>query len=298
MDTTPDATETTTAATEGGGEPRAAAPPSPGSRPSDGLVLDRPAPSGPPVSGRGIALGFGIALLAAIVVLQAITLASVSGQRDEVAALRNEVAAVSGSVGGLTGDLSDLGDRVDALSTAGAASSVDGAAPTGIPGGLPPYQGPGTQDAALGSTVSAVTAREWYSEGEMTVSPGDGTARVYLVWAHWCPFCQQDLDVLRTWWPENKDRFPNTDLVSVSTFQDETRSNPLDEYLETSQFDFPVLLDDTQATLAITLGNGGSVPYWVFTDGSGAVVGRHAGLLEQEQIENVFAQLEELATGA
>ena len=146
-----------------------------------------------------------------------------------------------------------------------------------------------------GFVLGDVTAVEYYSNETEAISPADGTARVWMVWAHWCPYCQQELPELAAWWPENAERFPNSTLVTVTSSMDETRGNPLTPYLETEQFPFPVLVD-TDLSLAAQFGTS-AYPFWVVTDGDGKVVFRVAGAVGLDTIDAIFTQVEALNTG-
>ena len=127
-----------------------------------------------------------------------------------------------------------------------------------------------------------------------TIDPTDGTKRVWLIWAHWCPYCQQELPEISTWYPENADRFPNSELVTVTTSMDPSRGNPLDEYLEAEQFPFPVLVDE-DSKLAAQFGTS-AFPFWVVTNGDGTVLYRTAGLIGPDAVEQLFTQLEQVET--
>ena len=190
-------------------------------------------------------------------------------------------------------DLAGLADLATRTSP-GATPSNPASVP---PGSLPPFTDPQNDPAVLGEYVLGdLTAVEYYTEASTSIAPADGTARVWLVWAHWCPYCQQELPGLAQWWPENAERFPNTEFVTVSTSMDETRGNPLTPYLDQSQFPFPVLMDpDLQ--LATQFGTN-AFPFWVVTDGEGRVVFRVAGAVGLDTVEAFFTQVEALVTGA
>jgi len=79
---------------------------------------------------------------------------------------------------------------------------------------------------------------------------------------------------------------------------DETRGNPLDPYLEGSQFPFAVIVD-ADLSLARQFGTS-AFPYWVVTNGDGTVVFRVAGAIgtDIDTVEAIFTQVEALAAGA
>ena len=117
-----------------------------------------------------------------------------------------------------------------------------------------------------------------------------------MIWAHWCPYCQAELPDINTWWPENASRFPNVELVTVTSAIDDSRSNPVGEYLDTEQFSFPVIYDDTGA-ISQKFGTA-AFPFWVVTDTEGTVVLRVAGALGVASVDQIFAQLETMSSEA
>jgi hypothetical protein len=96
--------------------------------------------------------------------------------------------------------------------------------------------------------------------------------------------------MLAEWHEANAADFERFELISVTTAMSETADNPLVPYLDDSRFPFPVLVD-ADGTLAGQLGVN-AFPFWVFTAPDGTVVGRAAGLIELEDLDAVFRQLE------
>ena len=143
--------------------------------------------------------------------------------------------------------------------------------------------------------LATITGVEYYSGEAVNWAPEDGKARVYLIWAHWCPYCQAELPELSVWYPANAARFPNVELVTVSSAIDETRDNPLIPYLDGGQFAFPVVVDET-GELSALFGTS-AFPFYVVTDSEGTVVLRVAGAMGTDSVEQIFTQLETMATG-
>ncbi len=224
-----------------------------------------------------------------VIALQAIVLTAVLRTRSDVQELRGDVDLLGAAI-----DVSPLDAVPDLGAAAGASRS---AAPSPGPaapvmGDLPRFLGSGP-DPALGRTLDGLEAREYYSDTDVVVDPADGVARAYMVWAHWCPFCQQELPLMTQWHTANASSLAGFELVSVTTAIDDAAANPLVPYLDTNGFPFPVLVDDDGA-LARQLGVN-AFPFWVFTAPDGTVVGRAAGLIESEDLERVFAELHALA---
>jgi thiol-disulfide isomerase/thioredoxin len=210
------------------------------------------------------------------------------------------------AVTGLDEHVGEVGRRVDSLGAQVAASNAESLSPTptatvpettGIPGGLPLFES--TQDdpaVANGIVLGSVTGTDYYTGDEATFSPDDGKARVWMVWAHWCPHCQAELPEVADWYSANAGIFPNTELVSVTTSIDPSRGNPLEPYLDESAFPFPVLVDPDYR-LASQFGTS-AFPYWVVTASDGTVLLRIAGRVGLAQVENIFTELESLTADA
>ncbi len=237
-----------------------------------------------------------IVAVLALVASQVYVISSITSARDDIAAIAEEVSHVNSALEGVNSNVDAL-SRDLANVAAQAAGPTDGgispapsvsAQPTGV---LPRFEN-GAPDTALGLTMTPVEATEAYSQETVSIDPTDGTKRIWLIWAHWCPYCQQELPDLSTWYLDNAQRFPSAELVTVTTSMDPSRGNPLDEYLETEQFNFPVLVDET-AQIASQFGVS-AFPFWVVTGSDGTVLYRTAGLIGPDAIEQLFTQLEQV----
>lgn len=243
--------------------------------------------------GLMIALAVGVA---AVLALQVFMLISTSQTEDQLAALDEQVDEVAFDVSEVRRSVVDVDRKVDELSATvpitPAASGASAAAAPDVPAGtLPPFQ-QGQPDAALGVVLGEVAGPEYYSESDLVVDPTDGTIRAWMVWAHWCPYCQQELPALTEWYSANADDYPNVELLSVTTSIDPARGNPLEPYLDDLQLSFPAIVD-VDLSLAEQFG-ASAFPFWVFTAPDGSTLLRVAGLLEVEQVAEIFGQLNTL----
>ncbi len=248
-----------------------------------------PRPRPPQPSGRRLptaALIAGVVLLVAMVASQVYLVTSLQDTRGDLADLEDDVAAIEGRITAFALDIAQIKDARDRAEGASPA-------PTPVEGVLPRFT-PGAQDTALGLVVPPVSADEAYTGETVTIDPADGTKRIWLIWAHWCPYCQEELPLMADWYPPNADRFPGSELVTITTAIDPARDNPLDPYLEAEQFPFPVLRDDDDQ-LSARFGVS-AFPFWVVTNGDGTVLFRTAGLLGEEQVDEMFTRLESIET--
>jgi thiol-disulfide isomerase/thioredoxin len=208
--------------------------------------------------------------------------------RADVAALEGELAGVSISVDEMATDVAQLNTDMAGLAdaaTSGSPSDQAGSAPAGY---LPRFV-QGQADAAIGLQLGALSGPDAYTGDLVTIDPADGTKRMWMVWAHWCPYCQQELPELAASHDSFAAAYPDIEITTITSSIDPTRGNPLADYLETSQFPFPVIVDDDLA-IAGQLGVS-AFPFWIVTDGDGTVLLRSAGYLGQERVAGLMASL-------
>ncbi|MGB5381062.1 MAG: TlpA disulfide reductase family protein [Acidimicrobiia bacterium] len=245
---------------------------------------------------RGLLIAIAIGI-AAVLALQVFVLISTSQTDQQIAALDEQVDDVAFDVSEVRRSVVDVDRKVDELSAtvpvAPAASGASAAAVPNVPAGtLPPFE-QGQPDAALGVVLGEVAGPEYYSGSDLTIDPSDGTIRAWMVWAHWCPYCQQELPALTEWYDANAENYPNVELLTVTTSIDEARGNPLEPYLDDLQLSFPAIVD---ADLSLAEQFGASAfPFWVFTAPDGTTLLRIAGFLEIEQVAEIFDQLNTLS---
>jgi len=199
------------------------------------------------------------------------------------------IADINDRLDRLTGDVSALQSTVDERVAAGNASAAPIPAAAAAPGDLPRFT-PGGDDPALGLTLGTITGIDAAGQA-VSVDPADGTKRIWLVWAHWCPYCQKELPEVVAWYPSQ--HFEGMELVSVTTSIDPSRGNPLEPYLEKLNPPFPVIID-RDLTAAQRLGVS-AFPFWVVTDGQGTVLFRTAGLLPIEQVQQLADRLAQVS---
>ncbi|MCP3996006.1 MAG: TlpA family protein disulfide reductase [bacterium] len=242
-------------------------------------------------------LGLVVFLLLGVLVLQVIQLQRSNGLRDDVSALTEDVTDLKP----LRRDVDVLGDQMAALDQqVTAAVQAAGASPAAIPaqptdGALPLFEDSSNDPAVLGQMkLATITGPEYYSGAEASFSTGDGKARVWMIWAHWCPYCQAELPEVQAWWSENAERFPNVEFATVTSAIDDSRSNPLTPYLDAEQFVFPVVVDRT-GEVSRQFGTV-AFPFWVVTDSEGTVILRVAGALGVSSIDQIFSQLETMTS--
>ena len=231
----------------------------------------------------------GLILLGLLVASQVYLVTTLNDTNTELEAARADVAALEGELAGMSITVDELTVEVADLESslaAGAASSTAPATPAGF---LPQYV-QGQPDAALGLVLGPIEGPDAYTEQVVAIDPADGTKRIWMTWAHWCPYCQEELPSLVAVHGDLESDYPDIELVTVSTSIDPARGNPLEPYLEEQQFPFPVLID---ADLGLAGQMGASAfPFWVVTDGDGTVLFRSAGYLDDASVLGLIDSLD------
>ncbi len=171
----------------------------------------------------------------------------------------------------------------EAVAHAAVAADVDVA---GEP--LPEFESPNA-DEAIGMAAPALEGTGLDGE-PMTIDPADGTARVMLFVAHWCPVCQDQITSLQQA-REDGALHDEVELVAVSTGVREDEENfPPGEWFADEGWTVPTLIDNEDRHAAGAYGLQ-AYPYWVFTAPDGEVVGRLTGALELEDLRQLMEEL-------
>ena len=150
---------------------------------------------------------------------------------------------------------------------------------------LPVYAS-GTQDVAVGLPAPTVTGADW--EGNPVSIESDGTSKIILFLAHWCPHCQAEVPRVQDW--IDAGNLPDdVELVSVATSTDRSRPNwPPQDWLVEEGWTSPVIMDDQIGTVAASYGMAGT-PFYVVLDGEGTNLGRVSGEIGTEGLDALVA---------
>ena len=147
---------------------------------------------------------------------------------------------------------------------------------------LPVFEGE-EPDPAMEMQAPAFAATS-FDGTEVSVLPGDGTAKVIGFFAHWCPHCQRELPRIADWMAVNQ--LPaGVEVIAVSTAVDAGRPNyPPSAWFEEEQWPAVVVRDSADSEIGDAYGLRG-FPYTVGVAADGRVVARVAGELNDEAWE-------------
>lgn len=143
-------------------------------------------------------------------------------------------------------------------------------------------------DPALGEPAPTITAT-YFDGTERTIDFADGTGRVLLFFAHWCPHCQSEVASLA---PELATGLPaGVEVIGVSTAVDPAAPNyPPSNWLVAERWPTPVLRDSYAGELAQAFGLT-SFPFVVGIDGNGEIVERHVGQLDPAAFDRLLERV-------
>jgi len=151
----------------------------------------------------------------------------------------------------------------------------------------------GVEDTALGQAVPEISGEDF--EGNAQAITANGSGKLIVALAHWCPYCNQELPVLRDWYATT-DLPADVEVILLNVFTDPTRDNyPPSTWLAEAAWSGPLIVDDVSGSLASALGIA-SVPYNLLVTPEGTVAGRITGGLTVEQLDSAVDYLAGLST--
>jgi thiol-disulfide isomerase/thioredoxin len=138
---------------------------------------------------------------------------------------------------------------------------------------LPALQA-GGPDPAVGRPAPKVSGVDFAGQ-PIEIGP-DGTPKVLVFLAHWCPVCQREVPVI-VGWAEGGGSTEGVEVIGIATGIDRTRGNwPPGAWLRSDRWPYPTLVDDAENRAGTAFGLT-SFPYFVVIDASGNVVERVSG---------------------
>ncbi|MEX1125616.1 MAG: TlpA disulfide reductase family protein [Acidimicrobiia bacterium] len=157
---------------------------------------------------------------------------------------------------------------------------------------LPVLEDP-SNDTAGGLTAPTVSGADW-DGNESSIGP-DGSPKLLVFLAHWCPHCQAEVPVIQQW--INDGGLPEgVDMYSLTVATDPLRPNwPPQDWLEEEGWTLPVIMDDEVGTAAVGYGMSGT-PMYVVLDGDNKVLSRISGEIGVDGL-NALAQIALGGTG-
>ncbi len=128
-----------------------------------------------------------------------------------------------------------------------------------------------------------------FDNNTVSIKP-DGTPKVIMFIAHWCPHCQAEVPRVQAWL-NSGGGVEGVDILSVTTSANSGADNwPPSAWLEREGWTSPNIRDD-QANAVLNAFGGSSFPFWVFLNGDGTVALRLAGEIGVDNLKLVMDNL-------
>lgn len=155
---------------------------------------------------------------------------------------------------------------------------------TGDP--LPIYNSQSPSDVGVGLAAPTISGTDW-TDVESTIGP-DGTPKIVIYLAHWCPHCQAEVPVVQQWIDEGN--LPDdVEMYAITTSTNRLSPNwPPQDWLEEEGWTVPTIMDDEIGTAAVAYGMAGT-PFYVVLDGENNVVLRVSGEIGVGGLEQLVA---------
>jgi thiol-disulfide isomerase/thioredoxin len=121
-----------------------------------------------------------------------------------------------------------------------------------------------------------------------------GKALIVNFWATWCAPCLREIPLLADYQETYGERF--LQVVGIAVDQ----ADPVRAFMAEIEFNYPVLIGQSDAMdAAASFGvEFYGLPFSVFTDTAGHVLGVHTGELHAEDLDDLISVLDDLETGA
>lgn len=145
------------------------------------------------------------------------------------------------------------------------------------------------EDPAVGLAAPKLVGQS-FDESKVVIDPSDGTPKMVVFLAHWCPHCQAEVPLLQEWIASGEAP-EGLEIYAVSTGVDSSRPNyPPSNWIASEGWEPPVLLDDDAQSAAKSWGLTG-FPYVVMLDAEGNVWQRGSGEIPIADIQRLADEL-------
>ena len=126
-----------------------------------------------------------------------------------------------------------------------------------------------------------------------SITSWPGRALIINFWATWCPPCLREIPLLKEFQETNADKPLQVVGIAVDRF------DPVLDFAEEMGFNYPVLIGQSEAMdAAAAFGvEFFGLPFSVFTDPEGRILGVHTGELHAEDLGNLLSVLSDLESG-
>lgn len=154
---------------------------------------------------------------------------------------------------------------------------------------IDPTTGEITQTLAVSKSEATDFIMQDANGEEVKLSDFEGTPVVLNFWTSWCSFCKSEMPYFESAFEEYGDK---VDFIMLNVVQSERNSEDGREFIEESDYTFPVFYE-TEGEVTALYGLRG-FPSTVFIDEDGNIVKRVFGEISEEELsENINTLIEE-----
>lgn|GEM_PF-267251 len=166
-------------------------------------------------------------------------------------------------------------------------------APISVDGDALPALRDGQADTAIGLMIPEITGTDF--AGNTVSITANGRAKMIVALAHWCPYCNDELPIVRDWYAAG---IPgDVEVISLHVYSDPSRPHfPPADWLRENQWNVPLIADDESRTLVAALGIP-AVPFWLVVGADGKVLERATGLVQATVLDTIAAALDAESAG-
>ena len=131
-------------------------------------------------------------------------------------------------------------------------------------------------------------------EGELRdFSEWSGKHRIMNFWATWCAPCRREIPLLKAF--QDAHDADGIQVIGIAVDFPE----PVVEYAKAAEFNYPILVGEQDA-MAVAEASGVDfigLPFTMFVDRQGELIGTHMGEIHQEQLDIVVTTLAQIDSG-
>lgn len=226
---------------------------------------------------------------AAVLIALALTAAACSSDADDAVDAVVDDSSDAGDAASDGGDSVAVDDEADdggeatELGEQIAAVTITGDSLEAMPQRIPVTEA--DNDPAIGVVAPDVVGTSF--DGTPVTITADGTPRVIMFVAHWCPHCQREIPAVKAL-IDAGDVPEGLEIVVVSTAVREGEPNyPPQTWLEGEGWPGPIMRDSADLETLFAFGAGG-FPFSVYLDSEHRVVARSAGELPADILSQIW----------
>ena len=148
------------------------------------------------------------------------------------------------------------------------------------------------QDGAVGLPIPQITGTDF--AGNTVTIAANGKPKIILGLAHWCPYCNEEVPIIRDWYAAGVPE--GVEIISLHVYSNPNKAHfPPAAWVREVGWNIPLIADDEDRTLEHALGIP-AVPFWLVVGADGTVLERATGLVQADVVDRIAEELAGAAT--